>query len=182
MGKSQANLRQISGKSWADPGHILGNSRANLWPIPGKSWVNHDQISGKSLENLRCISDISQVYFKSKCDFTHLVVPPTCFWSYWWFGVSNWIILGPFGFEITFLKLSVSIHSQICYQLSPIIRFISKSPVTLKYSDDKMCKHRCFCCKIAFFFANSAVFFCKHHCFLSQKNFIFKMGALGSHG
>ena len=78
MGKSRANLRRISGKSWADPGHILGNSRANLWPISGKSWVNHDQISGKSLENLRCISDISQVSFKSKCDFTHLVVPRTC--------------------------------------------------------------------------------------------------------
>ena len=26
-----------------------------------------------------CISDISQVSFKSKCDFTHLVVPRTCF-------------------------------------------------------------------------------------------------------
>ena len=78
MGKSLASLRQISCKSWADPGHILGNSQANLWPISRKSWANHDQISG----NPMCISDISQVSFKSKSDFTHQVAPRTCFFFF----------------------------------------------------------------------------------------------------
>ena len=70
--KSQIYIGQILKK-------ISSKLRENLSPISGKSWDNHWQILGKFSANLRCISE-SQVSFKTKCDFTHLVVPRTCFY------------------------------------------------------------------------------------------------------
>ena len=67
LSKSQGNLRQISGKSWANLEQISGRSRTNLGQIPGTYWATHGQIFGQSQAS------------KCKCDFTHLVVPRTCF-------------------------------------------------------------------------------------------------------
>ena len=53
----------------------MGRSRAHLGQLTGKSQANLRQILSKSQVYIRHISGS----FKTKCDFTHLVVPRTCF-------------------------------------------------------------------------------------------------------